>query len=113
MKDLASNDKLRKEPLFYGPFKIKKMVQGESIEWVPNTYYSQKPKVKKLTVETVSTSQAAAAVKAGKYDILLNQTPQVYDAVKMKKISFNLANRCFTTVTWALELGLLIKTEIV
>ena len=32
MKDLASNDKLRKEPLFYGPFKIKKMVQGESIE---------------------------------------------------------------------------------
>lgn len=85
MKDLASNDKLRKEPLFYGPFKIKKMVQGESIEWVPNTDYSQKPKVKKLTVETVSTSQAAAAVKAGKYDILLNQTPQVYDAVKNEK----------------------------
>lgn len=52
MKDLVASDKLRKKPLFYGPFKIKKLVQGESIEWVPNTYYYKKPHVAKIIVET-------------------------------------------------------------
>lgn len=85
MKDLASSDKIRKKPLFYGPFKIKKVIQGESIEWVPNTYYSKKPNVAKITIETIGTSQTATAIKSGKYDVVLNQSPSVYNAVKNNK----------------------------
>lgn len=93
MKDLAASDQLRKKPLFYGPFKIKKMVQGESIEWVPNTYYSKKPKVNKIVVETVGYSQAATAIKAGKFDIVLEQTPQIYNAVKNNKDTVQLGRK--------------------
>lgn len=93
MKDLASSDKVRKKPLFYGPFKLKKMVRGESIEWVPNTYYKSKPKLDKITVEVVGTSQAATAVKAGKYDVLLNQTPDIYNSVKDNKDTVELGKK--------------------
>ena len=85
MKDLVASDKLRKKPLFYGPFKIKKLVQGESIEWVPNTYYYKKPHVAKIIVETIDNSKAVAAIKAGKFDIMLAQSPQIYNALKKDK----------------------------
>ncbi|MDE6376517.1 MAG: oligopeptide ABC transporter substrate-binding protein, partial [Ligilactobacillus sp.] len=35
---LAQSDQARKHPLSYGPYRIKKIVQGESIEWAPNKY---------------------------------------------------------------------------
>lgn len=85
MKDLAASQKIRKRPLFYGPFKIQKMVQGESLEWTPNKYYATKPKLQKITLEMVGTSQAAAAIQANKYDLVLNQDSQTYNKVKKDK----------------------------
>ena len=80
---LASSDRVRTKPLFYGPFKIKKIVQGESIEWVPNPYYwGKKPNLNKIDLQTVSPSQAAAALKAKKYDILLEEPASVYGQTK-------------------------------
>lgn len=83
---LASSDKLQKDPLFYGPFKIKNMVKGESIEWVPNKYYGgKKPNLSKITVEMVNPSHATEAMRANKYDVLLNESPEVYN--KVRKLS--------------------------
>lgn len=83
MNKLASNDKVRIHPLFYGPFKIKKIVQGESIEWVPNPYYwGKKPNLDKIDLQVVSSSQAAAAIKANKYDVLLEEPASVYNQTK-------------------------------
>ena len=83
---LVASDKLQKDPLFYGPFKIKNMVKGESIEWVPNKYYGgKKPNLSKITIEMVDPGHAAAAMQANKYDVLLNEGPSVYS--KMKKMS--------------------------
>ncbi|WP_304651890.1 ABC transporter substrate-binding protein [uncultured Ligilactobacillus sp.] len=80
---LASSDKIQKTPLFYGPFKIKNMVKGESIEWVPNKYYGgKKPNLSKITIEVVDPGHAAAAMKSNKYDVLLEQSPAVYNKVK-------------------------------
>lgn len=80
---LASSDKLQKHPLFYGPFKIKNIVRGESIEWVPNKYYGgKKPSVDKINIEVVSPGQAAAAMRANKYDVLLNEGGSVYHKVR-------------------------------
>lgn len=85
-KDLQSSDKIRKAPLYYGPYMIKKIVQGESIEWVPNPYYfGKKPKFDKITIETVSPSSASAALKSKKYDILWQLPSSVYG--KNKKVN--------------------------
>lgn len=84
-KDLASSDKIRKDPLFYGPFKLSKVVAGEALEWVPNRYYYKKPKLAKIELETVAPAQAAAAIKADKYDLVLNQGTETYLKVKNDK----------------------------
>ena len=65
---------------------LSKIVQGESVEWVPNPYYFGKtPKFDKITMETVSTSSASAALKSKKYDIMLELPGSVYG--KNKKVS--------------------------
>lgn len=80
---LASSDKVQKDPLFYGPFKIKNMVRGQSVSWVPNEYYGGKrPNVSKINIEMVSSGQAAAAMRANKYDILLNESGGTYKKVR-------------------------------
>ncbi|MDE6376692.1 MAG: oligopeptide ABC transporter substrate-binding protein [Ligilactobacillus sp.] len=80
---LASSDQLTKKPIFYGPFKMKNLVKGESIEWVPNQYYGgKKPNVAKIDVEMVAPGHATAAMRANKYDVLLNQDPEIYNKVK-------------------------------
>ncbi|MEY8583789.1 ABC transporter substrate-binding protein [Ligilactobacillus animalis] len=83
---LVSSDKVRKHPLFFGPYAIKKVVQGESIEWVPNKYYGgPKPKLAKIITEIVPLSQAATAMKSGKYDVLLNTSSTTYNKIKNDK----------------------------
>ena len=83
---LVSSDKVRKHPLFFGPYAIKKIVQGESIEWVPNKYYGgPKPKLAKIITEIVPLSQAATAMKSGKYDVLLNTSSATYNKIKDDK----------------------------
>lgn len=83
---LVSSDKVRKHPLFFGPYAIKKVVQGESIEWVPNKYYGgPKPKLAKIITEIVPLSQAATAMKSGKYDVLLNTSSTTYNKIKDDK----------------------------
>jgi len=83
---LVSSDKVRKHPLFFGPYAIKKVVQGESIEWVPNKYYGgPKPKLAKIITEIVPLSQAATAMKTGKYDVLLNTSSTTYNKIKDDK----------------------------
>ena len=83
---LVSSDKVRKHPLFFGPYAIKKVVQGESIEWVPNKYYGgPKPKLAKIITEIVPLSQAATAMKSGKYDVLLNTSSATYNKIKDDK----------------------------
>ena len=36
---LVSSDQIRKDPLFFGPYKVSKVVRGQSVTWVPNKYY--------------------------------------------------------------------------
>lgn len=86
MSKMAQSDKVRKHPLFFGPYTIKKVVQGEAIEWVPNKYYGgPKPKLAKIITEIVPLSQAATAMKSGKYDVLLNTSSTTYNKIKNDK----------------------------
>lgn len=83
---LEASDQIRKSPLFFGPYKLSKLVQGESAEWTPNEYYyGVKPGLSKITVETVSSSSASAALKSQKYDILFDEPSSVYGQNKKPK----------------------------
>lgn len=94
MGKLASSDKARTKPLFYGPFKIQKIVQGESIEWVPNPYYwGKKPNLSKIDLQIVSSSQAAESLKSNKFDVLLEEPASVYNQTKNAGSYVTLGNK--------------------
>ncbi|WDF83706.1 oligopeptide ABC transporter substrate-binding protein [Lacticaseibacillus pabuli] len=83
---LASAPQVRKNPIFVGPYKLDKMVQGESTSWVPNKYYYGKtPKIKHITIQVVSSSNATAAFKAKKYDFSFTAAPSQYPQLKKLK----------------------------
>ena len=77
MSKLASSEQAR-HPLSYGPYAIKKVVQGETIEWVPNKYYPKKPKLDRVVEEVVPDAQIAEAMRAHKYDMVLNEGEATY-----------------------------------
>ncbi len=79
MSKMAQSDKVRKHPLFFGPYTIKKVVQGEAIEWGPNKYYGgKKPKLDKVVEEVVPVAQIAEAMRSHKYDVILHESRATY-----------------------------------
>lgn len=69
-KKLETSDKTRKNPMFFGPYKVSKVVRGQSVTWVPNKYYWRgTPKLNKISASVVSTNSATQAIKSHKYDI--------------------------------------------
>lgn len=70
-------------PLTWGPFQVSKVVPGESIRMTPNKYYyGEKPKLDSITSQVVSTSKVAAALKAHKYDLTIENRSSLYDQIK-------------------------------
>lgn len=86
---LGSSEQEREHPLYYGPYKIDKIVEGESTSWSPNKYYwGSKPKAKGVTINVVSTSAAASAFKSHKYDFTVGITGIANsDYPQVKKLS--------------------------
>lgn len=77
---LESSDKVRKQPLFFGPYKMSKIVAGQSIEYTPNQYYWKgEPTLDKITFENVSTASITSALKNHKYDVVYNMPADSYN----------------------------------
>lgn len=69
-KDLLSSDKIRKKPLYFGAYKLQKVVRGQSVTWVPNKYYYKgQPKIKKIVATVVSPNSVAQSIKSHKFDV--------------------------------------------
>lgn len=67
---LISSNKIRKNPLFYGPYKVSKVVRGQSVSWVPNEhYYKGKPHLKKITASVITPASVAQSIKSNKFDV--------------------------------------------
>ena len=82
-KDLVKSDEVRKNPVTLGAFVVDKVVNGESVQMVANeNYFRGKPKLDKVVIEVVPSSSAAAAMKAGKHDILQSYAANQYEDVK-------------------------------
>ena len=67
---LLSDDKVRKQPLFFGPYKVQKVVRGQSVTYVPNEHYWRgKPNLDKVTMEVIGTNSVSQAIKSHKFDV--------------------------------------------
>jgi len=85
--ELIQSDAVRKNPVTLGPFKVDKIVPGESVQYVKNNYYWKgKPKLDGVLVKVVPSSSISVAIASGEYDIV-----QSFNATKMPEIE-NLDN---------------------
>jgi len=85
IKDLAKSDKIHKTPIGFGPFKIKKIVPGESVEFERNDdYWAGKPKLKSLVLKVVNPKVILQSLKKGDVDIAEFPVDQ-YPAAKNAK----------------------------
>ncbi|NRD78427.1 oligopeptide ABC transporter substrate-binding protein [Bacillus sp. BRMEA1] len=85
IKDLAKSDKIHKTPIGFGPFKIKKIVPGESVEFERNdNYFAGKPKLKSIILKVVNPKVILQTMKKGEADIAEFPTDQ-YPAAKGSK----------------------------
>lgn len=68
---LQSSDKVRKNPLFFGAYKLSKLVRGQSATWVRNPYYYRgKAKLDKITISVISPNSASQSIKSKKFDVI-------------------------------------------
>lgn len=84
---LAASPKVRKNPIFTGPYKLDKIVQGESTSWSPNSYYyGKKAQIKHITIQVVSSNNIVAAFKSKKYDFANGQQNIVMPSSQYPKL---------------------------
>ncbi len=70
VKEMAADPRTRSKPIGFGPFKVKNIVPGESVEYERfDDYWQGKPKLDGVTVTIVNPSLVPQAMKEGKYDI--------------------------------------------
>lgn len=83
---LMSAPQTTKKPLGYGPFIVKKIVPGESVQLVRNDHYWRgKPKLKYVNIKVVNPNVAVAAMKNGSIDMTMDMPNSSYqDALKNK-----------------------------
>jgi peptide/nickel transport system substrate-binding protein len=80
VKDLASHEKVRKKPIGFGPFKVKRVVPGESVELERfDDYWLGKPKLDGVIITVIKPQLVPAAMKEGKFDIAEFSTQQYPD----------------------------------
>lgn len=86
---LVSSDKIRKKPLFYGPYQVSDVVRGESVTWTPNKYYWRgMPKLSKIVSSVVSSKTATQALQSHKYDVIQVMSSKWNDVKKTKNFNF-------------------------
>ena len=87
--DLMSSDKIRKKPLFFGPYKLQKLVRGQSTTWVPNEYYYKgKPKITKITASVINPNSVAQSIKSNKFDVIQVINSQWPNVKNTKGVNF-------------------------
>lgn len=89
VKEMKAHEKTRKTPIGFGPFKIKSIVTGESVELVRNDdYYLGAPKLDGVTISVIAPDLVPAAMEEGKFDIALFSQQQYPDYKEPKNYSY-------------------------
>ncbi len=75
--ELSGHEKVRVNPIGFGPFKVENIVPGESVEFVAfEDYYQGRPKLDKVILKVVPTATVVEEIKAGNIDIASFPTDQ-------------------------------------
>ncbi|MDI9231018.1 oligopeptide ABC transporter substrate-binding protein [Staphylococcus caprae] len=87
VKDLAKSDKIRKHPIGIGPYKVKKIVQGEAIQLERfDDYWQGKPALDKIEIKVIDQPQMIKALEKGDIDLVNEATaPMAKEAKKSKE----------------------------
>jgi len=84
---LVSSDQIRKHPIGFGPFKIKKIVPGESVEFEAyKGYWKGAPKLDGVLLKVVNPTVATASLQNGDLDIADFPAEQIDKARSLKNI---------------------------
>lgn len=87
--NLMSSNKIRKNPLYFGPYKLQKVVRGQSVTWVPNKYYYKgKPKISKIVATVVNPNSVAQSIKSNKFDVIAVINSQWPNVKNTKNVNF-------------------------
>ena len=82
IKDLESSEKIRVNPIGFGPYKIDKIVPGESVLYSRNDdYWRGKPALKSIVQKVVSPATIVESVKKGDIDLASIPADQ-YETIK-------------------------------
>ncbi|CAG7646887.1 hypothetical protein PAESOLCIP111_05264 [Paenibacillus solanacearum] len=89
ISQLPQSDKIRKTPIGFGPFKLSKIVPGESVEFVRNEdYWAGKTHLKGVIVKVVSPQVVLQSLKKGQIDVATFPTDQYPTAKDTKNVQF-------------------------
>lgn len=82
IKDMAASPEVRKNPVSAGPFRVKSITPGESVEFEANEYYWKgAPKLDGVIAEVVAPETIVSEMQNGNYDVATMPTDQ-YDTYK-------------------------------
>lgn len=89
MEEIESSDAIRKQPIGFGPYRVTKVINGESVMYERNEdYWRGKPALQSLVFKVFSPEIIANAFQKGEVDIAQYPFSQ-YDAAKeLKNINF-------------------------
>ncbi|WP_439425273.1 oligopeptide ABC transporter substrate-binding protein [Oenococcus alcoholitolerans] len=83
---LASDARTTTRPLTTGPFRVRRIVSGESISYERNPYYwGARPKLNSVTVTIVAPAKAVASMRSHQYDIYNGMTSDLYAQARKVK----------------------------
>lgn len=81
--ELETSDVVRKTPLACGPFMMSNIVEGESVEYVPNPHWPfEKPKVERIVMTRTPSDTIVQAIKSGTFDIIDGVSVDAYEEYK-------------------------------
>lgn len=69
-KDMAASEQVRTKPVGTGPFKVEKVIPGESVELVRNEeYWKGKPHIEKIIIKVIDPTLTTGELKNGTVDM--------------------------------------------
>ncbi|WP_409302749.1 oligopeptide ABC transporter substrate-binding protein [Peribacillus sp. SCS-155] len=87
IEKLESSEKIRKNPIGFGPFKVKKIVPGEAVEFERyDDYWKGKPKLSGVSLKVVNPQVATASLQKGDIDFAAVSADQYDQAKSLKNI---------------------------
>lgn len=86
VKDLAKSDKIRKHPIGIGPYKVKKVVQGEAVQLERfDDYWQGKPALDEINLKVIDQPQMIKALEKGQIDVVGSATGSMAKEAKKSK----------------------------